>query len=217
MQASDATVRIARSSAEAASGYATAAFAAYADLAAQTMNFWAQAFDAMVPKPEPEPRSWYRRPADVAAPEPRRSAAPTFPAWPMLPMTMPGFGAFGPGTNPFASTTRSPMDMWQTWFKMWPLQGPPACWPMAFAMMGAGLSREVAYPTARANVAMMDAMATAAEAVAAPYSSYRSESGYASAQIMIKGTKAAAAVAMPISVALLPPWLQALAGVPARL
>ena len=225
MQASDATMRIARSSSEAATGYASAAFAAYADMASQTMNFWAKTIDSMIPKPEPEPRSWYRPPSDAARAPERRAA---FPAWPMMPPAMPGFAGFnmfGPSAgaaNPFAPSMfgpghRSPMDMWQAWFRMWPLQGPPACWPMAFAMMGAGWSREVAYPTARANVAAMDAVATAVEVARQPFSSYRADSGYASAQIVIGGSKAASTVAVPVGAALLAPWLQALAGTATRM
>lgn len=227
MQASDATMRIARSSAEAASGYATAAFAAYADMASQTMSFWAQTIDSMMPKAEPEPRSWYRPPGDAPR-APARRAAPSAPVWPGPNAAMPGFAGFnmfgqgggsaGPfGPSMFGPGHRSPMDLWQAWFRMWPLQGPPACWPMAFAMMGAGWSREVAYPAARANVAAMDAVTTAVEVARQPFSSYRSDSGYACAQIVVAGNKVASAVAVPIGAALLAPWLQAFTGMSARM
>lgn len=231
MQATDATQRIAKSSAEAASGYATAAFVAYAEMASQTMNFWAKTIEASLPKKEPEPRSWYRRPADIPAPPARRSQpsymaasypapsfmGPTYFGWPMLAAPAPAATMFGAaGLNPFNLAARSPFDMWNAWLRMWPLQGPPACWPMAFAMMGAGVSRDVAYPAARANVAMLDVVSTAAEAVRAPFSSYHSDNGYASAQMIIKGGKTVAAMMLPLGAGMLAPWFDALAGATTR-
>lgn len=217
MNAADASVKIAQKSAEAAAGYATAAFAAYADMASQTMNFWAQTVDAMTPRPEPEPRSWYRPPADLA-----RSAAPArsiaalsfFPLWQMFSAPVASQRASAPAMFGYTAP-RSPFDLWQSWLSMWPLQGPPACWPMAFAMMGAGWSRDVAYPAAQANAAAMDAITTAADAMRTPFSSYRSESGYASAQIVVAGSKVASAAALPL--AMFAPWLQAFAASPTRL
>jgi len=217
MNAADASVKIAQKSAEAAAGYATAAFAAYADMASQTMNFWAQTFDAMVPRPEPEPRSWYRPPADLArsaAPARNTATASFFPLWQMVGVPAPARRASTPALFGWTAP-RSPLDFWQSWLSMWPLQGPPACWPMAFAMMGAGWSRDVAYPAAQANAAAMDAISTAADAMRTPFSSYRSESGYASAQIVMAGSKVAGAAALPL--AMFAPWLQAFAASPTRL
>ncbi len=182
MQATDASMKIARLSTEAASNYASAAFAAYADLTAQSMAMWAQAFDAMLPKQEPEPRSWYRAPAPQGAPT--RAPAPN----PFV-----AFAAFGwPGRrNEFGFARRdtsgalpgSPFEFWQAWMRMWPVQGTPACWPMAFMLMQAGWPRNVAYPTAMANLAMLEAVGTATQLANETYSSYQSAGGHALAHV----------------------------------
>lgn len=201
--ASDATARIANSTAEAACGYATAVFAAYADFARQSVGFWAQAIDGMMPQPK-EPRSWYRHPdqrAAAAAPFP--APALTWMSWfnPALRgQHVPGWPATQPAIfNPF-----------EFWLKAWPLEGNPAAWPMAFAMMGAGIPRSVAYPTAQANVAMMDAVTTANRVVEKSLSSYRTDGGHATAQILFKPEKLAALFVIPFGVELLAPWLGAI-------
>lgn len=176
MQIDDASLKIARLSTEAARNYADAAFAAYANFASQSMTMWAKALDSLVPKPEPEPRSWYRPPARESAPP---AASFGF-----------GFAAFGWPAQPTASTRASlpatmptPLEAWQAWMRMWPMQGSPASWPMAFLLMQAGWPREVAYPTAMGNVAMMQAVGTAAEIANQTFSSYQSDGGHASAHV----------------------------------
>ncbi|MBL8566494.1 MAG: hypothetical protein JNM89_12325 [Hyphomicrobiaceae bacterium] len=185
MQATDASMKIARLSTEAARNYASAAFAAYADFTAQGMNMWAQAFDAMLPKKEPEPRSWYRPPA----PEGKASrSAPANPflafaafGWPQRPTEI-GFDPMGSARGT-AALPGSPFQAWQAWMRMWPVQGNPACWPMAFMLMQAGWPRDVAYPTAMGNVAMLEAVGTATELANQTYASYHSDGGYASSHV----------------------------------
>jgi hypothetical protein len=72
----------------------------------------------------------------------------------------------------------------RAWWGMFPLEGNPASWPMAYAMMTAGVPRAVALPAAEANMAAMDAAEVATTSMDRVFSSYRSESGFAMAQII---------------------------------
>lgn len=191
-QSLDASTRIATSTANAATGYATAAVAAYVDLASQMFGCWANAVDTMMGTAT-EPKSWYRHP------DQNRGFTPAL-AWPWTGWT----AAALPGSNGGAF---NPMAMW---FKAWPLQGNPAAWPMAFALMGFGVSRSVAYPLAEANTAALDAMATAGSAVEQTFARYRSDGGHATAQISY-ATPVAMAAALPIGLNAMAPWLGLLA------
>lgn len=173
MQIDDASMKIARLSTEAARNYASAAFAAYADFAAQSMTMWAQAVDTMLPKPQPEPRSWYRPPV-------QESSVPT-PGpfgWPVPRREAP----FAMRTGAMMPTV-SPFEFWQAWLRMWPVQGTPASWPMAFMLIQAGWPRDVAYPTAMGNAAMLEAVGTAAEIASQTFASYQTDSGHAAAHV----------------------------------
>lgn len=208
----DTNTRIARSSADAVAGYTTAALAAYADFATQALGLWAQTIDAMMPKPEP--RSWYRHPDqpghDAGLVQPfawMGFAAQPAQAWGQIygqvwqhalgrPASLgtAGFPAF----NPF-----------ELWMRAWPLQGNPAAWPMAFALIGAGVSRQVAYPMADANVAVIDAVSTATRATHEQFSRYRSDGGHATAQIIYQAEKSMAALMLPVGANMMAPWLAA--------
>lgn len=209
----DTNARIARSSAEAVTGYANAAVAAYADFASQALGLWAQTIDAMLPKPEP--RSWYRHPD--------QRQAPTLSAQPFAWMGLPAqpaqawsqiYGQFwqhalGKPAVPSAVGYAVDFNPFTLWMRAWPLQGNPAAWPMAFALMGAGWSRNVAYPMAQANVAAIDAASTAARAAQQQFATYRSDGGHATAQIMFQTEKAVAALMLPIGADMMAPWLAA--------
>lgn len=209
----DAAARITRSSANAATGYATAAFAAYADFASQAFGLWAQTLDAMVPKPEP--RSWYRHPDK---PQLGNSAANPFAWMTYAGQPAPAFAQFWgqawakpalPGMA--GQPTFNPFEIW---LRAWPLQGNPAAWPMAFALMGAGLSRQVAYPTAEANAAVIDVISTATEVARERFSTYRSDGGHATAQIIFQAEKTVAALMLPVGANMLAPWLAAFDAMP---
>ena len=125
--AAEMSLRAAVSTSDAASNYAKAVMAAYADFASQTFNFWADSCSAMLPKEEP--KSWYRHPD---------KAVPAFPAG-----ANAMFNPFGwmNWTQPARQATPNPFMMWM---RAWPLEGSPAAWPMAFAFMGFGMPRTVA-------------------------------------------------------------------------
>lgn len=200
------TQRMATSSAEAAAGYATAAVAAYVDWTNQVMGFWANTLDSMMGAAQP--RSWYRHPDNSARTRPFGPMGFAF-----TPTTPPYFGAGAPARNPgnAAATMLNPFGLW---LKAWPLQGNPAAWPMAFAMMGMGLPRSVAYPLAEANTAAMDAVQTANRAMNESFSAYRSDGGHASAQIRFQTSTAIAALMAPLGLYAVTPWFTAIASWP---
>lgn len=193
----DSTQRIARSSAAAATGYATAAMAAYVDMTRQVMGYWANTIDTMTGKPEP--RSWYRHPDS-----PERSRPFGTSGNPWMPMAGQFNFASPVGMNPYAAM----FNPFSLWMKAWPLQGNPAAWPMAFMMMGMGVSRSVAYPLAEANTAALDAVNTAANATNEAFSRYRSFGGHATAQIRIQPISQTTNTPMmtPFAMQMLSPW-----------
>jgi hypothetical protein len=72
--------------------------------------------------------------------------------------------------------------------------------------MTAGVPREVAWPTAEANVAAIDAAEAATDAINTVFASYRSESGYAMAQVIGPRQLMAAIMVAPFGAGLAFPW-----------
>lgn len=173
----DATLqaRFFQSCSQAAFGYATATTAAYAELTKQAFATWRTALEAALPpEPEPEPRSWYRHPdkAERPAPARRRRATDSLPAiWPAPLWSMP--------SQPAQAELLAMM-----WAAPWRLDMPLVATPMVAWMVAAGIPRSVAEPTAKANLAAMDAAQTTIESVQQVFASYRSESGHAAAQVI---------------------------------
>ncbi len=62
---------------------------------------------------------------------------------------------------------------------MFPIAASPAVWPMAFMLMSAGVPRSVAWPTAEANAAVMEAADVAAVSVKQVFASYQTPGGHA--------------------------------------
>lgn len=208
----DLTQRIAKSSTEAAAGYATAAMAAYVDFSGQVMAFWANTIQSMVP--EPEPRSWYRHPDAPGRSQSYGNGAYANGAMGLFGFTPMNTANFAMPGGAGAGIANSLLDPFNFWAKVWPLQGNPAAWPMAFMMMGMGMPRTVAYPLAQANTAAMEAVNTTTRAAKETFSSYRSDSGYASAQIRFQPSTAIAALMMPLGLYALAPWLSIFASMP---
>ena len=159
--------RFARSCTTAAFGYARAATAAYAAMASQTLDFWTQAMK------RPEQRDDYSAasPYLVTGPRPYRSTVSPGPMDAAMPFD------FTQISSAWASSPMlAPM---RAWWGLFPLEGNPASWPMAYAMMTAGVPRAVALPAAEANMAAMDAADAASTSIDRVFASYRTEGGYA--------------------------------------
>lgn len=173
-----AQARITQSCSDAAIGYLTAANAAYAAMAEQALRHWTQTFAAMgIETEKPKPRkSWYVEPErdepEVSAP---RGAAACMMPW----MAAASYGG---------STGRGPAGPWDLFGAWAELMNPKnaTAWPMAWGMMAAGVPQSVAWPTARANAAAMDAFNTAARSFEEAVVSYRSSGGHAVARVVSK-------------------------------
>jgi hypothetical protein len=171
---SDLSQRFAKSYTTAAFGYVRAASAAYAALADQTLDFWKRASSGADNDEDSRLRL-------VSGPRPYRSAVSNPDAYSRSPSvpTMPDFVRL---SNAWAASPMfAPV---RAWWGLFPLEGNPSSWPMAYAMMTAGVPRSVALPTAEANVAAMDAAEAAKASIDHAFGTYRSESGFAVAQIV---------------------------------
>ncbi len=192
---SDLSQRFAKSYATAAFGYARAASAAYAAFADQTLDFWSKATQPTVQEERPRARLHL-----ISGPQPYRSAVTASAPRPASPMPMDIVGM----TNAWAASPMfAPV---RAWWSLFPLQGNPASWPMAYAMMSAGVPRAVALPTAEANVAAMDAADAATASIDRAFSSYRSDSGFAVAQIVSPKTWLSALMLAPFTASFKLPW-----------
>ena len=160
--------RFARSCTDAAFGYTAATIAAYADLTSRVLNFWADALqptgDDKTPGTKEQAGFSFLRQGTMPTP-----FSPfdwmNDPRW--LPPT--ANSAIGNAlSSPFAA-----------WFGMLPVTASPAVWPIAVMLMSAGVPRSVAWPTAEANVAVMDAADAAAVSVKQVFESYQTGGGQA--------------------------------------
>jgi hypothetical protein len=207
--------RFARSCTDAAFGYARAATAAYTAMATQTFEFWANAA-----KPADQRRTTSRAEQDPmsiafgvwpnAWPNPALDFFKMSKAWagtPWLGAAWSGSPWAGHGMNGAAAQLAfSPV---AAWWAMFPLNGNPASWPMAYGLMSAGVPRDIAWPTAEANAAAIDAAEAASEALNQAFASYHSESGHAVAHIIAPKQLVAAMLLAPMGAALAFPWTMA--------
>ena len=172
---SDLSQRFAKSYTTAAFGYVRAASAAYAALADQTLDFWKRASSSS----DDDDDSRFHL---VSGPRPYRSAVSNPDAYSRSAPSVSAMPDFVRLSNAWAASPMfAPV---RAWWGLFPLEGNPSSWPMAYAMMTAGVPRSVALPTAEANVAAMDAAEAAKASIDHAFGAYRSESGFAVAQIV---------------------------------
>jgi hypothetical protein len=168
--------RFAQRCTDAAFGYTAATTAAYAAFADQVFDFWAGMLKPAREEPPPTPQFNWGWPLPMAAPAaPRRDVAP-IPFAPFAWAAAPQSRSPMPD-NPFAGANAA----FAAWMGMFPYAAyvaPPA-WPMAFMMMASGVPRSVAWPTAEANLAVMDAAEAATASMQNALASYRSDGGHA--------------------------------------
>ncbi len=164
--------RFARRCTDAAFGYTAATTAVYAAFADQVFDFWASALRPAREEPPP-PQVWGWPMMPVPASARRQDPKPN----PFLPFTWmaPQSSRTAAPEDPFAGANA----MFSAWLGMFPFAAPPAAWPMAFTMIASGVPHSVAWPTAEANVAAMDAAEAATASVQKVLASYRSDGGHA--------------------------------------
>lgn len=198
--------RFARQCAEAAFGYSAAGTAAYAAFADQVLNFWSS---ILQPAPQPskrEPALWqwpiplttpsqpktaapsnpfaanpfmWALPGPVAPPAPKTPAMPTNPWEAMAQFADVMSGALTAMTAVPVKPATTKADPMSAWLAAFPFTPPTAAWPMAFMMISQGVPHAVAWPTAEANAAVMDAAETARRSIQKAFASYQSEGGHA--------------------------------------
>ncbi len=161
--------RFAKSYADAMFGYANAANAAYWAMTQDALRLWSDAASQMI-EPEARPKSWFN--PNPSAPS---SLYPAPPSTPMAAWALPNFNMF----FPFGGAAPAMTSPFHFWFSMFPASAAPAAWPMAYAMMTTGVPRDVAWPAAEANAAMLDAAEAAGEQMDEIFSSFRSDGGHA--------------------------------------
>jgi hypothetical protein len=172
-------------------GYSRAAANAYAIAFERSMDVWCNAL---------------RQPGEGnrASPPPASFMAP---AWASQ---QPAFWGAECRAWP-QQTMPNPLNLWAAWTSLSPGVNPwrtaMSVWPMVVVMMSFGVPREVAVPAAEANAAAMDANEAAAKSVQRIFSSYRSDGGHASAQIIWLKNLTAIAAFLPLSATGLPNWL----------
>jgi hypothetical protein len=165
------SARFARNCTDAAFGYARAASAAYAAMAKQTLDFWANAAE-QPGDPSPPSLAYSVKRSDAADRDGRDGEKSGVTPLDFMLMANPWLRQ----DSAFASVT--------AWWSLFPLKGNPASWPMAYTMMTAGVPRDVALPAAEANIAAMEAAGIAKQTLDNVFSTYRSDSGYATSQIL---------------------------------
>jgi hypothetical protein len=166
--------RFTRRCTDAAFGYGEATTAAYAAFAGHVLDFWAGVLSPES-KPKPAPTAWGWPVRQEPMPLPFApfmwAGAPSMRAMTLTPFPFAAF-PFASGQQPF-----------QAWLGLFPFASAPAAWPMAFMMIASGMPSSVAWPTAEANVAAIDAAGAAAVTVRQAFASYRSEGGHTLRQI----------------------------------
>lgn len=184
MYDSELQSRFAASTLDAMQGYMSASNAASAAAMGNILDFWSSTAKAFA--------SGGLRPAESAMPSWPQPWPQTWPqAWPQM-----------------ANRDAAYMQPWDVWMSMTPFGRPPVVLQMAYAMMAFGVPREVAMPTAEANLAAIDAAETAAKPFKDAFSTYRSDGGHATAQIKYAMT---AAMMSPLMLATATwPWTQGL-------
>lgn len=149
----------------------SAGFAACAAMTAMSFDCWRQSFDLISPTPS-VPRSWYKKPSFASSGRSFHGSSASWPAWPQA-----SWPPFSPWFFPYANP--SPASLGNAWLAMFPLQGPPASWPLAFAMIANGMPRSLALPVAEANVAVAEAAEAATRPLRRAMTAYRGDGGHA--------------------------------------
>ncbi len=167
---SRAADRMASSVCSAVAGYAEAVTAVYTETVIASLDLWCAALSGFAGTPHTGSSTM----AKTAVPFGQSSED-----WSGLPWLDPSRGE----TWNRALTPLTPFDFFSAWASIMPLRGQASSWPMAMAMIDAGVPRSIAWPTAEASAAAVDATIAATAAAVEPlqrlFASARSVSGFA--------------------------------------
>ncbi len=165
-------------------GYASASAAAMNAMAQQAFDFWmAPMRQQATPQRHRDHLSWFN-PHGTEHHWGRPQAMATNPWLAFAPWAM------GPAATMYQPPAAAPQLMAMTWaftpFAVWwnSMRGPTFAWPMAYCMMAQGVPDSVAWPTAEANAAVLDAATTISDQAQQAFSSYQSAGGFAMAHVL---------------------------------
>lgn len=187
--------RIARGCNEASIGYAAAATAAYTQMASSVLDFWCTALSGLTEDPADSDAEKAPASRAVATSEPPfgMSMADWSPMSWFDPRRFEAMWRMDPTTPPATAM----MAMANTV----PLRGTSTSWGMAQVMIDSGVPRAIAWPTAEANAAALDAADAASNGFRTVIASYHSDSGYATAARSMTPSLIAVALALGAQVA----------------
>ena len=185
-------------------GYSRAATNAYAVAFERSMDVWSNALRqppqgvaALPAVTWPVAPYWGQQQLNFWGGD-QRSSSPSWSLWGWPQQTWP------------QPSMPNPMNLWTAWASLTPGANPwrtaTSVWPMVVVMMAYGVPREVAIPAAEANAAVMDAKDIATKSAERVFSSYRSEGGHASAQIIWLKNLTAMMALLPFGAGTLPNW-----------
>jgi hypothetical protein len=196
-------VEIANRGMDAVFGYALAAINAAFEVNARTLTVWTEVANSLSPKPPKSEETWEwsgapRRPHSTLLAAEQEAVRPSlnpFAVWSEF-VEASGRAWFTGPPSPFA---------WWAWA---PQSAVPATWPWAYGMISSGVPGSVAWPMAEANVALMDAAQKTAEATCGSFPAYRSDNGFAAAQVWTQPAIVQSIIAAAPAASLLWPWLK---------
>ncbi|MBX9926992.1 MAG: hypothetical protein K2Y05_11590, partial [Hyphomicrobiaceae bacterium] len=154
--ASRAGDRVASSLLAASTGYAEAMTAAYTETVIAGLDLWCAAL------------SGFAGTAHTASSAVTKTAVPfgqSTEDWSGLPWLDPSRGE----TWNRAMVPLTPFDFFSAWASLVPLRGQATSWPVAMAMIDAGVPRSIAWPAAEANAAAVDATVAATAVAVEPF------------------------------------------------
>ena len=161
---------------QAAAGYAAAATAAYTDLASQALDFWSTALSGLGEAPAPA--------HDGEVIEVTKTEWHPEPPFGMALSDWCAFHWLDPRrfeTMLQLNSTTPPFAAMMAFANVMPLRGSSASWPFAQVMIESGVPRAVAWPTAEANAAVLEAADLASRDMRQVLANYHTENGFAGA------------------------------------
>lgn len=176
--------RLAQNYADAAVGYTNASVAAMSAIANRTLAFWMPAPETrQTPSGRRDHLSWFDGQRASRRPEPASTDAlnpwAAFNFW-----TSAMTSAMQPRpTNPSMMAMAMSFGPFAAWWSQ-ALGTPNFAWPMAYQMIASGVPESVAWPTAEANAAVLDAAVAVKQEVEQAFASYQSAGGFAMAHIL---------------------------------
>ena len=190
--------RISRGCSEAIVGYATAATAAYTQLACHALDFWCTALSGLTEElapVSPEDAAQPAKAVNYGEPAFGMSAADWNPLSWFDPRRFEGLWRMDHTTPPLTAMMNMANSV--------PLRGASTSWGMAQVMIDSGVPRSIAWPAAEANAAALDAADAASNGFRRVVANFHTDSGYATAARSM--TPSLVAAGMMLGIATTPP------------